>query len=189
LKQTFLLAGICAGLLLVIAVFGVSTGAWFSTTSYAPGSIIVSGTLDLAISGGPLFAQKLAPGEAYTEMGTFCVQNSGTLPLKYRGQFLAAEGSARGLLSYSNLKVERQTSAGWEIIQDLGGTQLPGYFIFPGLDQLFRHPDIVDGTLTPSAQHCYRLWVKLDGMTPNEFQNAEMNFALVLHATQINAPD
>lgn len=188
MKRIILLLSICTGLAMVVVAFGASTGAWFTTTAITPGSIIVSGSLDLEISGGPLFAEKLQPGEDYTDMGSFCAQNTGTLPLKYRGQFQAAEGSARGLLQYSSMKVERQMPAGWELTKENSGARLAEYFKFPGLDQLFNHPDIVDGALAPGGQDCYRFWVKLDAATPNEFQNSALNFSLTIYATQINNP-
>lgn len=176
-------------------VFGlVGTGAWFSDTATSADNIITTGTLDLQVSGEPFKATDLAPGEEYSEMGTFCVENIGTTDLKFRGLFETVAKPTHDLLKFTTLKVEQNTNEGWLMIKEVMGNPtvetdgLPYYFKYPDQDPTIINHYIVGQDLIPSQEVCYRLSIKLDVDTPDDLQEKYLDFFLHLYATQKTNP-
>ncbi len=181
----------------VSAVYGQSSGAWFTDSAVTPGSIITSGTLDLSVTGKKLKAANLEPGKDYLSMGTFCSKNTGTMALKYRGLFEPYAPSTNDLLSFITMKVELQTETGWTTLQEIPGSNpvdpplvhlLKEYFKFPDQAIWVVNQYIVSGSLTPNQEACYRLSIKLAAETPNYDQNKSLDFVLHLDATQATNP-
>lgn len=175
--------------------FGLLTsGAWFSDAATSSGFIITSGSLDLQVSGGPLSASNLAPGMDYVEMGAFCSRNTGTVDLKYRGRFESPADLGSSLLDYMTIKVEQGSGNDWSMFSEINGSAVlpPGdlrdYFEFPGQEPGLVNPAIVEGTLDPGGESCYRLSARLDSSTPDEYQGQSIPFVLHIEATQANNP-
>lgn len=171
-----------------------TTGAWFTDTASSSGAIISSGSLDLQISGGPLVATHLAPGEEYTSMGSFCTKNVGTLDLKYRGLFKVNEPSSSALIDHLSMKVDVLLNGTWtpffEVFGNAGNEEdrLIHYFQIPGQAPGTVNRYILTGYLNPEEENCYRFSVKLDSGTPDSMQNQSLNFMLDLYATQVTQP-
>jgi hypothetical protein len=163
------------------------TGAWFTDAASAQGPVLTSGSLDLQVTGGPLMAAALVPGDPFTPMGSFCVQNTGNLPLKLRGVFAANQASA-GLVDYLSMRVERQAGSEWGLEREINPGELGAYFRFAGQLPVTAGAYVLSGQLDPGAQACYRFASRLDGNAPDSLQAARLSFALALHATQINNP-
>ncbi len=188
-------------LLILIAVlsfgamsFGlVTSGAWFTDSAAASGAILISGSLDLHVTGGPLRANDLEPSQEYTLLGEFCNENTGSTPLKYRGRFESPQPISHDLLKYLNMRVERREN-GWELLQEILGNPpvetegLPFYFKTPEQDPGVQIHHVVSGSLTPGGRDCYRLSVRLDPDTPDEIQGKSVQFFLHLEATQPENP-
>ena len=73
------------------------------------------------MSGGPLSANNLSPGSGYTSLGSFCSQNAGDLPLKYRGLFESSQPLSNSLLDYLTLKVEHRQGGDWSLLAEIPG--------------------------------------------------------------------
>jgi hypothetical protein len=191
-KRILILAGVLTTGMIIFGLVGA--GAWFSHTVTSDGNIIIAGTLDLQVSGGPLKATDLVPGTDYSEMGNFCTKNTGTTDLKFRGLFEASEHASQDLIKFMTMKVEQKTPGDWSTMEELLGSPqiqtdgLPAYFKVPGQDPKIENKFVVDGILTPGQEICYRLSVKLDGSTPNSLQDSSLDFILHLFATQTNDP-
>lgn len=190
-----LLLTLVAFLSLGTMVFGlVTSGAWFSDTAASSGAILISGSLDLHVTGGPLRATHLEPGEDYSQLGIFCVKNMGTTTLKYRGLFESPDPLSNDLLKYMTMQVEQHTTGHWVTLQEIPGNPsaeiegLQYYFKFPGQDPNIVNHYIVTGTQAQKEKVCYRLSVKLDKDTPNDNQGKSIIFVLHLDATQPNNP-
>ena len=176
-------------------VFGlVTSGAWFTDTATGSGAIIITGSLDLHVTGGPLRATNLEPSIDYSQLGIFCAKNMGTTDLKYRGLFESQDPLSNDLLKYVTMKVERHTAGHWITLWEIPGNPivetegLQYYFEFPGQDANIINKYIVEGTLSQNEKVCYRLSVMLDKDTPNENQDKSIHFVLHLEATQPNNP-
>ena len=171
-----------------------SSGAWFSDTWSSAGSILLSGSLDFDVTGGPMWATNLQPGPDFAPLGEFCTTNTGTLPLKYRGQFESAAPITHDLLRYTTLQVEQHTTGQWAWVREIPGTapvetdSLPYFFKHPGQAAEVVNPFVVAGSLAAGERLCYRLSVKLDPLTPDTQQGQIVDFVLHLHATQIANP-
>jgi hypothetical protein len=193
-KRTLILA-LVALLSLFAMAFGLATsGAWFIDSASSSGAIIITGSLDLHVTGGPLRANNLEPGKKETELGLLCVKNMGTTALKYRGLFESPDPLTNNLLKYMAMKVEQHTTGHWVTVQEIPGNPpvetegLQYYFKFPGQDPGVINHNIIAGTLEPKEKLCYRLSVKLDQDTPNENQDKSIQFVLHIEATQANNP-
>jgi hypothetical protein len=184
--RLFLLIAIAT---LWIMAFGMLTSyAWFTDSVTSTGAVITTGTLDIEVTGGPLAAEYLAPGGDYVDMGSFCASNAGNVDLKYRGIFEASEHSANGMIAYMAMKVEQNIAGEWVLLKEIDGDpeSLTQYFIIPGQDPSIQNSYMLEGSLTPAQQTCYRFWVKLSGTTPNEFQGSYVDYIFHVHATQTN---
>ncbi len=174
-----------------VMAFGlVTSGAWFTDSATASGAIILTGSLDLKVTGGPLRATNLEPGKDYSQLGLFCTRNMGSTLLKYRGLFESTDPLSNDLLKYTTLKVEQHTTGHWVVLQEILGNpaeaveSLQTYFKFPGQDPNLVNHYIVEGTLAEKEDMCYRLSVKLDPDTPDEVQGKTIKFVLHIDATQ-----
>jgi hypothetical protein len=183
------------GLVCLTLAYGLSpSGAWFAGSWNSTGSIITSGALELQVTGGPLKAANLKPGQDYTPLGVFCLENTGTIPLKYKGQFESSVPITHQLLRYASLKVEQQTTGHWVTVQEILGMAsiesdaLPYYFKHPGQLPEVVNRAVVSGELTAADRLCYRLSVMLDHRTPNSEQGRTIDFVLHLDSTQMNNP-
>jgi len=192
-RKTLLLI-LIAALSIGAMSFGlVTSGAWFTDSAAATGAILISGSLDLHVTGGPLRANDLEPSEEYNLLGEFCAENTGSTTLKYRGRFESPEPISHDLLNYLNMRVERRDN-GWKLLQEIFGTPpvategLPFYFKTPEQDPSVQIHYIVTGSLPPGERDCYRLSVRLDTDTPDEVQGKSVQFFLHLEATQPENP-
>lgn len=169
-------------------------GAWFSDSKKLPNNIIRSGSLDLQLSGGPLNANDLEPGANYTQMGSFCNNNSGTIDLKYRGLFESDMPASTDLIKFLTIKVEMKTNGDWATLQEIQGNPaietdgLRYYFKFSDQDPAIINKYLVSGNLIPGEEICYRLSAKLNASTPNYDQHKTIDFVLHLQVTQITNP-
>jgi hypothetical protein len=194
-RRTFLLLGLIALLSLGVMAFGlVTSGAWFSDSAASSGAILISGSLDLHVTGGPLHAKNLEPSEKYSHLGLICARNQGSTPLKYRGQFESPDPLTNDLLKYLTLKLEQHTTGHWVTLQEILGNPsvetegLTYYFKFPGQDPSQLHHPIIQGNLAPKEKICYRMSVRLDKATPDEQQGQSIKFFLHIDATQPDNP-
>jgi hypothetical protein len=172
----------------------VPSGAWFIDSWTSAGFIITSGSLDLHVSGGPLTATNLEPGQGYAPLGEFCSANTGTLDLKYRGLFESTAPIANNLLQYVTMKVEQHTTGPWVTLQEIPGVamvetdSLVSYFKHPQQGAEVVNHFVVAGSLVPDERICYRLSVLLDPNTPDSEQGQAVDFILHLDATQATNP-
>ncbi|HZW02890.1 MAG TPA: hypothetical protein VFF68_03115 [Anaerolineaceae bacterium] len=172
----------------------VTTGAWFTDSASSGGAIISSGSLDLQVTGGPLQADNLAPGEAYTPMGSFCTKNSGTIDLKFRGLFKVIDTSSSDLLDYLAMKVETLSAGEWTPLLEISSTapdegdRIRAYFLVPGQAPWTINKHVLTEDLTPGEETCYRLFVNLNAGTPDSLQGQSLGFVLDLYAVQVNQP-
>jgi hypothetical protein len=180
---------------LALLAYGLApSGAWYMGSWSSAGFILSSGSLDLHVTGDSLRATNLQPGTEYTLLGTFCLQNTGTLDLKYRGLFESPAPIANDLLWYMTLKVEQQTGGPWRTVQEIPGTAaiatetLLYYFKHPGQGPDVVNHYVVAGSLVPGESACHRLSVMLDPATPNSEQGKFIEFALHLDASQVTNP-
>jgi hypothetical protein len=180
---------------LSVMAFGILTsGAWFTNQHTSAGIILTSGSLDLHVTGGPLRAINLKPGDPESPMGVFCPRNDGTTELKYRGLFVTPDPLTHNLLKYTTLKVEQHTTGPWMILRVIPGVasveteSLRYYFKFPGQDPAVVNHPIVAGSLAPKEKICYKMWVTLDPGTPDSEQGKTVYFVLHLEATQVSNP-
>ncbi len=178
-----------------ILLLGMRTvNAWFSDATGGPISIATSGSLDLTMSGGPLSVTDLAPGVDYAEMGVFCAKNTGSIDLKFRGLFVSELPGPSNLFQFMTMKVEQQSGETWQPLQEFTGSLeagpegLASFFKFSDLMPETENHYIVEGTLSPDQELCYRLSIKLDPITPDDYQNNSLDFVLHLYATQTQNP-
>ncbi len=178
-------------LLTGVLIYGaLDSSAFPIDNSVQPGNVIYSGHSGLAIHGGPLNARNLAPGEAYTRMGSLCAQNKNSSDLKYRGWFKGASGG-QILTHYTQMTVEKQLTSGWQVVKTIrgypgvGGDRLFSYFEFPGFHPLAPLRSIVAGRLAPGQQDCYRFSARLAEVTPNAVQDQNLKFVLFFEANEI----
>jgi hypothetical protein len=195
LKNSFLLLAVFVLLSVSVMTFGIVTsGAWFTNQHTSAGIILTSGSLDLHVTGGPLRATNLKPGEPESPMGVFCARNAGSSELKYRGLFVSPEPLSNDLLEYTTLKLERHTQGHWETLRVIPGSasvetdSLLYYFKFSGQDPGTVNHHIVEGNLVSKEKVCYRMSVLLDPLTPDSEQGKSVNFVLHLEATQTTNP-
>ena len=178
-----------------ILLLGMRTvNGWFSDATGGPISISASGSLDLTVSGGPLSVTDLAPGLDYAEMGVFCVKNTGSTDLKFRGLFESDVPGPNNFFHFLAMKVERRSGETWEPLLELTGSLEAGseglatYFKFSDQMPETENRYIVQENLSPDQELCYRLSVKLDPITPDDYQNNSLDFVLHLYATQPENP-
>lgn len=177
-----------------LAYGAAPSGAWFSGSWTTGSAIITTGALDLRVTGGPLTAANLQPGQDYMPLGVFCLKNTGTIALKYEGKFESSAPITHQLLRYATLKVEQQTAGPWVTVQAIPGMapvetdSLPYYFKHPGQAAGVVNRAVVSGSLSANDRLCYRLSVLLDPHTPNSEQGRTVDFVLHLDATQVNNP-
>jgi hypothetical protein len=180
--------------LAALAFDAAPSGAWFSGSWTTGSAIITSGSLDLQVTGGPLKATNLKPGEDHAPLGVFCLKNTGTITLRYKGQFESPVSITHQLLRYTTLKVEQHTTGHWVTVQEIVGTaaietdSLPYYFKHPGQAPETVNHAVIHGELAANDRLCYRLSVMLDPHTPNSEQGRAIDFVLHLDATQVNNP-
>ena len=172
----------------------VTSGAWFTDTAMSSGAILIAGSLDIQVTGGPLRAKNLEPGKDYTQLGAFCIKNIGTTDLKYRGGFEFPIPMPVDLLEYLTMKVERHTAGSWVTIleisgkPDAGSSPLQHYFKYPGQEANVENLYIIKGVLAQKESACYRLSLKLDQKTPDEQQGKSVRFVFPIYATQPENP-
>jgi hypothetical protein len=180
---------------LALLAYGLApSGAWYLGSWSTAGFILTSGSLDLHVTGDALRATNLQPGTEYTLLGTFCLENTGTIDLKYRGMFESPAPLVNDLLQYLTLKAEQQTGDSWSIAQEIPGTgaiateTLLYYFKHPGQGPDVVNHYVVAGSLVPGESGCHRLSVLLDPATPDSEQGKFIEFALHLDASQVTNP-
>jgi len=178
----------------VILLGSTEVNSWFSDAANSPVSGAASGTLELRVSGGLLAAPALERGADYVEMGSFCVNNDGTLGFKYRGVFESDQPAPYEILRTLTLRVEAQSGEGWITLHEISGMPpdpaqaLDKYFKFADQPADLENLSIVQGTSLPGESSCYRMSVKMDAAAPDEFRNISMDFFLKLYATQLANP-
>ena len=182
------------GLLVVIGaiavmIFGViGTGAWFTGAEEITGNSITTGSLDLAVEGGPLTAADLEPGAGYADAGWFCVENVGDYDMKWRG-WLYEVTDDNGLQNYLQAKaIITQDHDGnygpaddTVIFENVPITQLigpNGYIVLN--DPVYP--------FAPDHKSCYYIQVKLVSTAPNTVQNSTLEAKFYIQGTQYINP-
>lgn len=178
-----------------IILLGLTTvDGWFTDPAESQLSVAVSGSLDVELSSGSLSATGITPGQDYIEIGQFCVRNSGTLDLKYRGLFESDQYGQIDFIQYMAMKVEYRSWDIWETLLEVSGSSEAGdqglstYFKFSDQPPGSVNRNIIQGNLAADQEGCYRLSVKLDPKIPDAFQNYDLDFVLHLYATQPENP-
>jgi hypothetical protein len=183
-----LLGAVVIVLALIAAGVGANaSGAWYLGAFDGSNTVFKTGKLRLEITGAPLAAENLAPGDPYAAMGVFCVRNTGSLPLEYSGRLQYPRPLQAGMLAFVDLMVENQSGQDWTVTNEfLAGqaSRLPALwrYVLPALWS--PNQAIVRGTLIPGQEQCYRVSARLVGETPNRYQNTTVHFYVVLHGVQ-----
>lgn len=186
----------------VILVTFISTGitgsgAWFSDQLSLDNNRISTGNIDLTVSDVIRSTPKLEPGGGFQEVLRFCLKNTGSYNMKWRGTFNSIQ-APDGFLNFVEMrgfiKAEHETekqhkgeheedSTVWFKDQPLNTLLEPNHF-------MLYDASITSEPFKPGAQKCYSIEAKLTGGAGNSYLDTSLGATLKLDATQwINATD
>lgn len=166
---------------LAAALVGGATMAWFTSTATNEGNTFSAGTLEVALqddSGdpwqGPAYdVAGIAPGWSGGE-STFVVKNTGTLALKYRGQFTANVSEEPNDIALYNAMMVKYSKDGGDTWTEASLSSL----VAAGFT----------GNLAPGASDSVIIEPFLPTATGNAAQGGSFTFYLTIDATQPGNP-
>ena len=184
-KKALLLSG--ASLLMSAVLLTGTTFAWFTDSVTNENNHVEAGTLELTLNGGdsnPLFENDVVWEPGHSEQAVVTLENTGSLWLKYTMSFTNVQTTGENLTEVLDVyKVAGDNAKPEDLIPEnklgtMANLMKQGSF------------ETDDGILAPkgstegNTSETFTLVIKMQETADNKYQNASVNFAIDVRATQ-----
>ena len=185
-KKALLLSG--ASLLMSAVLLTGTTFAWFTDSVTNENNHVEAGTLELTLNGGdsnPLFENDVVWEPGHSEQAVVTLENTGSLWLKYTMSFSNVKTTGRANLAevLDVYKVDDSSATPEDLIPEnkldtMANLMKQGSF------------ETENGVLAPkgstegNTSETFTLVIKMQETADNKYQNASVNFAIDVRATQ-----